>query len=261
MNSAIKARTNTKSFVIDGLTRTGSTTLAAVLNCHPDITCLVEPFHPRRYGGHFHRMAVAEQSVQAALDLIWCRWTGIKHVWESNGWPFTTNAGLNDQVVLGGGRVIFLQRRNLLRRCISGFLSRELRFWIGTREEFNARLEEVQLKDISLDVIADQMKRDQIAVERRLRFLRDHNVETMSLFYEDLYAQNMTNRQQLAIINDVLTFLGFSRMTEEEAGVEWQRLLDPDTYRWSSPDVYRMIPGIGHIEDRLGCDETGWVFK
>src|SRR5271169_3144199 len=99
-------------FVIDGPTRTGSTTLAALLNCHPEINCLIEPFHPRRYGGQFHGMAIERRKIQPVLDLIWCRWTCIKHVWEPNGWPFPENPELNDAVIGEAKGVLFLTRRN-----------------------------------------------------------------------------------------------------------------------------------------------------
>lgn len=250
-----------RGFVIDGLTRTGSTTLANLLSCHPDVKCLIEPFHPRRYDGHFHKMAVAQESVGPALNLIWFRWTGIKHVWESNGWPFSQSPRLNDGVVLGARKVLFLQRRNLLRRSISSSISRQLRFWIGRREEFLSRLEEVQLSDINPDIIADEIKRDQAAVKQRLDLLRNNNVQTMSIFYEDLYTDKVTRRQQLMMINEIFAFLEFRTVTEEQLAFEWAHLLDPDTHRWSSPDVYRRIPRIKEIEDRLGCNATGWLFE
>lgn len=250
-----------KGFVIDGPTRTGSTTLAALLNRHPDIQCLVEPFHPLRYGGQFHNMAVAEQTVEPALNLIWYRWSGIKHVWESSGWPFVENPELNNGIVLGAQRVIFLRRRNLLRRCISSLISKQLRFWVGTREEFYVRLEDVQLTKMSPNVIVEEIKRDEAAVNRRLSLLRDHVPEVMHLFYEDLYAESVTITQQRAAINDVLAFLGFTSVPEDVFVTQWAHTLNPDNYRWSSPDVYRQIPGIERIESAVGCDRTGWLFR
>jgi hypothetical protein len=250
-----------KGFVIDGLTRTGSTTLASLLNCHSDIKCLVEPFHPRRYDGQFHKMAINEGSVEPALNLIWFRWSGIKHVWESTGWPFAMNPELNDGVVLGARKVVFLLRRNLLRRCISSCVSRQIGFWIGTRDEFCSRLEEIQLSDVEPDRLREQIQRDKAAVERRLQVLRAGNIEAMTLFYEDLYGEDVDSHQQLSIINEVLAFLGFDTIAENVFTGRWKHLLDPDVYRWSNPEIYRRIPGIQRIEDRLGSSDTGWLFK
>jgi hypothetical protein len=250
-----------KGFVIDGLTRTGSTTLASLLSCHPDISCLVEPFHPRRYEGQFHKMAIAHGSVEPALTLIWFRWTGIKHVWESNGWPFVNNPELNDGVVLGARKVVFLQRKNLLRRCISSWVSRQLGFWIGTRDEFCSRLEGIQLSDLEPGRLHEQIQRDKAAVERRLEVFCANNIETMTLFYEDLYGEDVDCHQQLGIVNRVFVFLGFDTIAENVFTEQWKRLLDPDIYRWSNPEVYRRIPGIQQIESRVGSSETGWLFK
>jgi hypothetical protein len=253
--------TEKRGFVIDGLTRTGSTTLAALLNCHPDIRCLIEPFHPRRFDGQFHAMAMAGQSVGPVLELIWYRWVGIKHVWESTGWPFAENPKLNDEVVLGAKKVIFLRRRNLLRRSISSLISRQLRFWVGTREELYARLENVQLRNVTPDVVIAELKRDQEAIQRRLLLFLQHNVEAMHLFYEDLYAEDITIRQRVATINDILGFLGFAAIGEDVFQGEWAHWVDPNIYRWSSADLYRRIPGIQNIENAVGCDETGWLFR
>src|ERR1700690_3290485 len=107
-----------KLFVIDSLPRTGSTTLARLLNCHPDIRCLIEPFHPL-YHGHFHVMAMQAKSVEPVLNLIRHRWNGIKHVWEvRDDWPFRDHPELNEAVALNADRIICLERRNLLRRYV-----------------------------------------------------------------------------------------------------------------------------------------------
>src|SRR5450756_463014 len=102
-------------FVLDGFPRCGSTTLMRILSSHPDIECCMEPFHPKRFGGEFNRLALQHQSVAAPLDLIRLRWNGLKHVWEpGTGWPFVENPGLNDDLVRNAGIVVSLRRRNLL---------------------------------------------------------------------------------------------------------------------------------------------------
>lgn len=250
-----------KGFVIDSLARTGSTTLARVLSCHPDIECLIEPFHPRRYGGQFRQMALQAKSVEPVLDLIWQRWSGIKHVWQaSKGWPFPEDPHLNDGIVLAAGRVIFLERRNLLRRYISSIVSRQLDFWIGSREDFLARLGNVQLGDLNLLMAQQEIRQDQAATQRRLQLFRENKVQVIHLHYEDFLGEGVTKQWQFETIGKILGFLGLEGISESLFEKECARFLDPSTYQWASADVYGMIPGVEEIERVLGSDETGWLF-
>lgn len=250
-----------KRFIIDGLTRTGSTTLARLLNLHPEIDCLMEPFHPRRYGGQFNRMAIEAQSVEQATNLIWQRWSGFKHVWEANGWPFTQDPWLNERVVLCADRVIFLQRRNLLRRAISSIISAQLRFWVGTANQFRTRLEAVQLQELDPLIIREAVGRDQAAVRSRCQLLSDSGHAVLRVAYEELYSDEVTPYEQWQRINTILEFVGVSAVSQSTFREEWSPLLSRDVYRWASADVYRLMPGIQQIERQVGCDETGWLFR
>jgi hypothetical protein len=249
-----------KGFVVDSLPRTGSTTLANLLNCHPDIKCLIEPFHPRRYDGQFHRMALDCNSAEPVLNLMWHRWRGIKHVWEAaREWPLPQK--VNDSVILGASRVIVLERRNLLRRYVSGAISRQLDFWIGTRQQFQARLEAAHLKRLDPAVVLQEMEKDKSAVEQRLNFIRENNVPVMHLFYEDIFEKEIMLARQFEIMNKVLGFLGFHEVSESEFGPQWSALLDRDAYQWASPETYRLVPGIEELEREIGSDATGRLFS
>jgi hypothetical protein len=250
-----------KGFVIDSLPRTGSTTLARLLDCHPDIKCLVEPFHPRRYNGQYYRMAMQAKSVESALNLIWHRWNGIKHVWVGpTGFPFPQDSELNNGIILSASHVIFLERRNLLRRYVSSMISRQLDFWIGTRQEFQARLENIQLRELEPNIVFEEIRKDKLATERRLELLRAHNLRFMHLIYEEVFGEGVSYSRQFETLNAVLNFLGYNEVAEGEFQQKWAPLLDRDTYQWASVDIYRMIPGIERLEQELGSDEIGWLF-
>lgn len=250
-----------RGFIIDSFPRTGSTTLARLLGCHAEIRCLMEPFHPKLHGGGFNAMAVAAKSVEPVLTLIWRRWAGLKHVWHASGWPFVQNPELNDGVVLGAGRLIVLQRRNLLRRYISGVISQQMRFWVGTREEFLARLENIQLRALDPATVCEEIKQDQIVMERRLQLIEANHIPAIQIFYEDLYGANTSPVEQFRLINRIVEFLGFSAVSESAFENQFLPLLDPDRNRWASLETYRRIPGIDAIECEAGSDETGWLFQ
>ncbi|HEX3683713.1 MAG TPA: hypothetical protein VHU83_14350 [Bryobacteraceae bacterium] len=254
--------THRSGFVIDAMARTGSTTLVRLLNSHPDIRCLMEPFHPNRYEGQFHRMAIRARSVKPALDLIWYRWTGLKHVWEAeSGWPFSHNKKFNDEIVLYASRVVFLRRRNLLRRLVSSFMSRQLNFWVGTQREFRARIEAVPLKELNLESVLQQIKTDQAAINERLELLQHHGIATMQLCYEDFYRREASSSAQLAMVNSILGFLRVQEISQEAFAKDWAPFFDSDAYQWASPETYLLIPGIEAIDREVGSDETGWLLR
>jgi hypothetical protein len=248
-------------FVVDSLPRTGSTTLARLLNCHPDIKCLIEPFHPRRYNGQFHQMVLQARAIEPVLNLIWHHWNGIKHAWEApRGWPFPGNPQFNENIALGASHVILLERRNLLRRYISGIVSAQLNFWIGTKQEFHARLEEIQLKELDPSQVLDEMKKDKAGVEHHLQLVRARKIPVMHLFYEDLFEEGVALTEQLRIMNDIVKFLGFREVSENSLRSQWALLLDRDIYQWASAETYRMIPGIESLDTEIGSNELGWLF-
>jgi len=204
-------------------------------------------------------MALAAGTTEPALNLIWHRWSGIKHVWDaSREWPLPRK--LNDSIILGASHVIFLERRNLLRRYVSGIISQQLDFWIGTRQQFQARLENVQLKKLDSATVLREIGRDKAAMEQRLHFIKEQNVPMMRLFYEDIFEEEIILTKQFEILNSVLSFLGFPEVSDNVFKQVWAPLLDRDIYQWASPEIYRMVPGIDGLEREVGSDETGWLF-
>ena len=248
-------------FIILSLPRCGSTSLANLLNCHDDIRCLIEPFHPKRYGGRFFELA-ARRSPGATLNLIWTQWNGVKHVWESNGWPFMESPHFNDEILLGQDlKVILVIRRNLLRRIVSNHISRQTNFWIGTRSEFCARLQSSQLSPLNSVTVRRQIKMDQDAVTRCSRLLADHGVQFMTLSYEDFFYESASNAKGFLLTNSLVSFLGFSPIDFRTFEERWLQHFDPTINRFASSEVYRRIPEIDKIESEVGCAETGWLFR
>jgi len=261
MDQEYKLAPSSNQFVVDGFPRTGTTSLVRLLNCHPDIKCLVEPFHPRRYGGQFHRLATQKGSVQSALALIRYRWNGLKHVWlPDTGFPFHQNPSLNDELILSGGRIIWVQRRNFLKRYISNVIAKSVDFWIGTRQQFITRLRDASIPELDPRFLRQALQQEREAIERRVRLLQQKRIPYISLVYEDFYGTQVSPKQQLRIFNDLLSFLGFSTMTADVFTARCTEYLDETRYRWCSEDVYRQIPGIARVEQEVGSEQNGWLF-
>ena len=247
-------------FLILSLPRSGSTSLARLLNCHHQIRCLIEPFHPGRYEGRFFTLAT-EASLESALRLIWTKWNGVKHVFESNGWPFSDTPVLNDKLITVSKRIIFLTRRNLLRRFISNYICAHTQYWIGDKEEFSARLKQVQLRPLDPARVLAHIRRDRDAVEQRLSFIAGQGLQLRHLYYEDFYRADASSQEQLGLINSLFGFLQFEPITLEFFVRSCEQHFSADANQWASPEVYRRIPAIDQIEDQVGSDETGWLFQ
>jgi hypothetical protein len=247
--------------VILSLPRCGSTTMARLLNCHPDIRCLIEPFHAGNYEGRFHRLAVSF-SVDFALELIWTKWNGIKHVWVPGGAPFAENPELNDRIALGPDRkIVLMRRRNLLRRAISNLICRQTGYWVGDRAGFCDRLSATDLDPVEPEVLRRQIDRDREAIERCVRSLGESSAQVYTLYYEDVFRDGQSQAERLLVVNTLLDFLDFIPVTATEFANHWERHFDPAENRWASDDIYRMIPGVELVEEAVGCDETGWLFR
>lgn len=111
-------------FLLFSLSRCGSTNLMHSLNCHSDIHCLHEPFNPDRLRRQYGSQVTDLASLRQVMAEIWRTHNGIKHVWEPSGWPFARHSTLNQCLLLEAeARVIFLRRRNTLRRIVSNHMS------------------------------------------------------------------------------------------------------------------------------------------
>src|SRR5262245_30663058 len=114
------ATLDTGRFLLFAMERTGSTTLGYVLNCHPSIRCVHEPFNPdcRSPAGDPAPKNLA--LLESELKRLWGANNGIKHVWLPDGGPFRRGSNLNKRLLCRPGqRVLFLNRRNILRRLVS----------------------------------------------------------------------------------------------------------------------------------------------
>jgi hypothetical protein len=247
-------------FVLFSLARSGSTTLAHLLNCHPDVNCLIEPFNERRCGSKYRRYLTDGRSLDAALEEIWKTHNGFKHVWDPSGWPFETDPHLNERILLRPHQqTLFLTRRNILRRIVSSQISEQLGVWTET-DEFRSKIQGFKFKPVDKNRVQSSLKAERRAVKRQRQLLADYRVNYLELAYEDLFAP-ATPRQQLDKLNDILAFLNKDRMTDERLLSQAAALFNPRNSKLNSHETYLLIPQIEEVEEQFGSDETGWLFK
>jgi hypothetical protein len=247
-----------QKILIDGLPRTGTTTLARLFAIHPDTRVIIEPFHPKRYEGRYHRIVLSAADQQKPFDFAWERWNVIKHVWETGKpWPFTYKPALQGDLWKSADLVITANRRNLLKRYVSAEVSRTLGFWIGTRQDFLDRLQNVCLLPLDIERARQAIQQDRTAVAVRANFLAEAQVPTINFVFEDFF--NADTNEKHEMINALYAASGLRTLGHPYLLHHATRLLDPDQYQWSSYEVYRAIPNIVEFEAAL-ASEDGSLF-
>jgi hypothetical protein len=251
---------NGNRFLIFALARTGSTTLMNVLNQHPSIRCLKEPFNPDNDHATYLQRVSDQASLFAVLEEVWQTYNGIKHVWHPSGWPFSQNSSFNNWLLTAGCRVIFLHRANKLQRIVSSQISQQS--GVYHIDDYSARehLLRFQFAPLDTDWIAQQLWGEQKWLMEARQCLRECSLPFLELIYEELYTASLSAQGRLHKINQLLEFLDQPpfEIQKSERVIE---LLDPKVGKLNSQEVYHRIPGIEEIEHRFGSDDTGWLFK
>jgi LPS sulfotransferase NodH len=247
-------------FLIYSLKRSGSTSLMRVLNALPGVRCMREPFNPDNYGGRYRERVRDGLSLRSVMHELWAGYDGIKHVWESDGWPFHAPE-LNAQVALEPGqRVVFLRRRNVLQRTVSLQISQQAGVWSAIPSLDRERLARFEFVPLDANVIKQHVASEAALLDG----LRDQMIDARATFieawYEDLYDPTVSDETRRARVAPLLTFLGLSLPNDVGTLDIIDRLLDPAATRLNSEEQYARIPEIEAIEAECGSDETGWLF-
>ena len=245
-------------FIIFSLPRSGSTTLAGLLDCHPQIRCVNEPFNPANRVTCAAR-AVDKPSFDAALREIWAEGNGIKHVWDF-GLQISSTQRLQDRELLtSGAKVILLNRRNRLRRLVSVEISNQSGAWVSTSRA-RERNRSVAFKDLDIDTLQWALEAQNAAAAEHRSLLEHSGREFIECWYEDLFGEAKTARECMERLAEILSFLGLA-MLDAKARAAAESLFDPRFGKVNSAEIYRRIPNIAEVERRLGSDEGGWLFR
>ncbi len=249
-----------KPFIVLSLPRTGSTSLSLLLNAHPAVRCALEPFHPNRAGGRFHRAAIESGDIQRVLRLLLTRVSGIKHVLEASGWPFEQHPHLNYDLLSGEKlTVVTLSRQNLLARVISNFLCRQTGYWIGTKEGFRHSLDSTRVSPISTLEVKRQIEQDQKEYANIHRYLRLMGIRHLNLVYEQLFSHNGTAGDNYVQVCRLFDFLSIENVSFSTFLRTFNCYLSVDK-KWADIDTLKRIPNICEINRELGSDEFGWLW-
>ena len=228
-----------------------------LLNLHPGVRCINEPFNPDNFGGKYRNSAADIESLDGLLMELWLQGNGIKHVWHPSGWPFPSSS-YNDYLLSRNVRVVFLHRRNVLRRIVSSLISQQLNEWTFALPEDRERLRSFSFSPMDTDVVSWHVANEVRLVDETKRRVTGNFLE---LWYEDLYDPRMPMIQRRKTLDRVRSFLSVPFPGNPEILSKIDQWLEPRINRINSEETYSRIPGIAEVEQRFGSDETGWLFK
>ena len=144
---------------------------------------------------------------------------------------------------------------------LSSVISRRLKFWIGDRSEFLRRFNHATFPEFDIEASRQAIDMEFAALQARRRLLATHS-HAIIVTYEGLFGPRVSEPEKIAQINEILGFLGFDPLpTASINSYEWALATNPDNAKWNTAHVYSQLPGIHRLEDALGSDETGWLFR
>lgn len=236
--------------------RSGSTSLYKILQLHPELNILEEPFnegfttwnpdHPN-YLERIHDIA----SLDAQLAEIFTTYNGVKVL--DYQLPDELNIHLLHRPDFA---IIFLRRRNLLQSVVSALIAIHTNVWkkwemVKPVEEYFQMLQPLDVKEIQRQISWYKAHLD--FIESIVDGRPDKAV--VKLTYEELYFVPPEQRnEQIAAI---WRLLGLAPLDVEQIQV----YLQPESMKMNSPATYALLSNAEEIEQRCGNDVTGWLFE
>lgn len=246
-------------FLIFALARSGSTTLRRLLECHDGVACIHEPFNPGRRSPP--EVVADGAQLRRELRQLRRRYEGIKHVWDPEGWPFPPGSALNQELVTQPQhRVLFLNRRNTLRRLVSLQMSRQAQAW-GSADEDRRTLREFPFRPLDTAALERFLACEPPAIARQRQAIVASGNALLDVWYEDLFERETPLETKEALLGGIFEFLGLDPALRPRQRDQVRLLFHPDDGPLNSAATYRRIPGIDDVEARFGSDATGHLFR
>ncbi len=236
--------------------RSGSTSLLRALDCHPGIKGLGEPFHKADGKERYIQFVHDADSFCSTVDQIFKDYNCIKHMIHDVPVAYHERVFKRNDL-----RIVFLYRKNTLRKVMSQFISRQTTVWAGGEQSklkiLNHTFEPVPVRKVKKRMAS------QLARENDYRSMLDNlGVEYFDLPYEDLYGSCKDFQSRTRVVEEILDFCGYDKepLLQEPTISEVKAWLEPKM-KLNSEDSYRLIPNIDEIEEQCGSDKTGYLFR
>jgi hypothetical protein len=236
--------------------RSGSSSLYQVLQLHPDLHLLEEPFNENFSRWHPDNPNYRERvydipSLDRQLTAIFASHNGFKLL------DYQLPDDLAAHVLQRPDcKILFLRRRNLLQAVVSVLLAHQTQLWKkwDMTQPLAAYYHDLRPLDLT------DIQRRVAALHQHLAFfeaLLDRRVgnAVMKLTYEELYfAPPPRQLEQLAALWD---WLGLAPLTSDRA----LYYLQPAAVKLNSRATYELVPNAAAIQAYCGNDVTGWLYE
>src|SRR5574341_680442 len=234
--------------------RSGSSSLYQILQLHPELNILEEPFNenftrwdPRNK--NYRDLVHDIPSLDAQLADIFATHNGIK----------VLDYQLPDDLAVHllkrrDCKIIFLRRENLLQSVVSVLIAEQTKLWkkwemTKPLEDYYRDLQPLDLQEIQQRVT--RLKQHLDFLESGIDGLAEN--KTIKLTYEDLYFAPPAKRD--AQITAIWNFLGVMPLESEQL----QYYLHPEAAKINSTATYTFLPNVHDIQQVCGNDVTGWL--
>jgi hypothetical protein len=245
---------NGPKLVVVAHPRSGSNSLVEILNSHPELTFLDEPFNESFTdwlpdNPDYLAQVTDVASLDRVVNGILAEYSGFKvHTYQLESEQLTHLLCRSDL------HIVFLRRRNLLEAVVSGQIAEQTGLWAAWDRERALEDYYTDLAPLSLPDLRDSLRwlgQNLEEVAATLRARGDGRV--LELWYEDLFLSDRSTRWRL--VESLWSHLGLPPCQEPRVS----RFLEEPSFRMGNSATYGRLPNLAEIEASLGSDETGHI--
>jgi hypothetical protein len=236
--------------------RSGSSSLYQILQLHPDLHILEEPFNE-----HFVDWNASHKNYRALIYDTASLDTQLAEMFTSYNGVKVLNYQLPEALAVhllqrSDCQVIFLRRRNLLQAVVSVLLAEQTHLWkkwemTQPLEAYYRHLRPLDIPDAQRRVreLKNQLDFFEAVVDAR------PDQAVLKLTYEDLYFAPADRRDEQ--ITAIWKWLGIAPLESEH----YQAYLRPEAAKLNSAATYAWLPNAADIQQECGNDMTGWLYE
>ncbi len=236
----VTASKETSNFVIFANARSGSTSLAKLLNESVGVNLAMEPFHPNYSEWNPEERNYSEyiedsETMNEALDELFDKYNAMKVlIYQFPPEIYLTMLKRQDL------KILFLRRENLVKAAFSSLVAQQTNIWhkADLNEKAYEELGPIEAKKI--EEIVEYVGGLNKGYEEFLRGNREGDY--LPLVYEDLYSEDM--RENRDMIAKICNFLKIELPPEDKI----EEYMKPSKAKQNQDNLYAKIPNYEEIK-------------